>query len=66
MVTAKVIDDNNPGETIVDNFRSIYSKLYDSVEDNNLNATKSKIGNLVEYKCSNMYVIQTVTELPMI
>ena len=66
MVTAKVIDDNNPDETIVDNFRSIYSKLYDSVEDNNLNATNSKICNLVENKCSNMYVIQTVTELPMI
>ena len=51
-VTAKVIDDNYTDETIVNNFCSIYSTLYDSVDDNHLNATKSKIENLVENKCN--------------
>ena len=51
-VTAKVIDDNYTDETIVNNFCSIYSTLYDSVDDNHLNVTKSKIENLVENKCN--------------
>ena len=51
-VSAKVIDNNYTDATIVDNFRSIYSALYDSVEDNNLNATKVKINDLVKNKCN--------------
>ena len=51
-VTAKVIDENYTDETIVNNFCSIYSTLYNSVDDDHLNATKSKIKNLVENKCN--------------
>ena len=51
-VTAKVIDDNYTDETIVNNFRNIYSTLYNSVDDRKINDTKLKIENLVENKCN--------------
>ena len=51
-IIATVIDDKNTDATIVDHFRSIYSSLYNSVEDNNLNDTKSKINELVKNKCN--------------
>ena len=51
-VTAKVIDGNCTDETIAKHFCSIYCKLYNSVEDTNLNATSLKINELVSSKCS--------------
>ena len=52
-IIAKVIDDKNTDATIAEHFRSIYSSLYNSVEDSNLNETKLKINELVKNKCNN-------------
>ena len=54
-VTAKVIDHNYTHETIVNNFCTIYSTLYNSADDSNINATKLKIENMVKNKCNKMF-----------
>ena len=46
-----IIDDKCTEEDIADNFRSIYSTLYNSIQDKNLSTTKSKINNLIETRC---------------
>ena len=52
-VSATVIDNKCTEEDIADNFRSIYSSLYNSIQDKNLKSTKNKINNLIKTKCNH-------------
>ena len=49
---ATVIDGKCTEDDIADNFRTIYNSLYNSIQDDSLNATKHRINGLINTKCS--------------
>ena len=51
--SSKIIDDKCTDKSIANNFQTIYESLYNSVKDDNLCNTKSKIDNLVNSKCNS-------------
>ena len=50
-IVPTVIDNKCTDGEIADNFRSIYSTLYNSIQDDSLNSTKLKVNNLINTRC---------------
>ena len=52
-ISSNVIDGVSNDQNIVDNFKDIYSELYNSVPDNDFKTVVNEVNTLVSNKCSN-------------